>query len=96
MARIPASAAMAALTAGCLELPAENHLLHGLSNALVNEAGGELSPAVRNAAAFGGKPTSGGIGIGPEAVRREFDVHAIVECPDGTPELLPATGAPVP
>jgi len=37
-----------------------------------------------------------GVFVAIDQIPREFDVYAIVECPDGTPELLPATGGRVP
>lgn len=44
-----------------------------------------------------GVATAGeGVFIAVTQIPREFDVFVIVECPDGTPELLPATGGAVP
>ena len=32
--------------------------------------------------------------VGLEQIPREYDVYVIVECPDGTPALLPESGTP--
>ncbi len=36
-----------------------------------------------------------GVFIAVTQIPREYDVYVIVECPEGTPELLPATGGAV-
>lgn len=98
----------ALMIAGCQST--DNYLLFGNSTVSAAAAVSDANAAVLASRQFGCEPISigGGTGlsappvgadiellqVGLEQIPREYDVYVIVECPNGTPALLPESGTP--
>ena len=96
------------LVSGCQAT--DNYLLFGSSTVSAAGAVSDANAAITASRQFGCEPISvgGGTGlsappfgadgellaVGLQQIPREFDVYVIVECPDGTPALLPESGTP--
>lgn len=94
------------MIAGCQST--DNYVLFGNSTISAADAVSDANAAVTASRHFGCEPISigGGTGfsappvgadiellqVGQEQIPREYDVYVIVECPDGTPALLPESG----
>ena len=98
----------ALLVAGCQNT--NNYLLFGSSTVSAADAVSDANAAITASRQFGCEPVSVGggtglsappfgadgelLGVGLQQIPREYDVYVIVECPDGTPALLPESGRP--
>ena len=98
----------ALLVSGCQNT--DNYLLFGSSTVSAADAVSDANAAITASRQFGCEPVSVGggtglsappfgadgeqLGVGLQQIPREYDVYVIVECPDGTPALLPESGRP--
>ena len=98
----------ALLVSGCQNT--DNYLLFGSSTVSAADAVSDANAAITASRPFGCEPVSVGggtrlsappfgadgelLGVGLQQIPREYDVYVIVECPDGTPALLPESGRP--
>lgn len=92
------------LAAGCTPAPVKQTIVYGESFATTAEAVQEARNAIANAAGSGCKAISiggGGAGAGIPGIEVApggllVNVVVLLECPANAPDILAATGAPVP
>lgn len=102
-------ATVAVFVAGCGQQPAapaptKHVIVFGASNATPDEAANEAQGAISNASRAGYRAISVGGGAGAAAGQSEtssaagavYTVFVLLEGPVNAPDLLPATGKPVP